>query len=508
MKAELQRCRRRTVILADGDFPTHPAPLAALAAASRVICCDGAAGALLAAGREPDLVVGDLDGLTPALRARLAGRLAPAPGQDRNDLDKAFRHCLRQGWRDVVILGATGRREDHTLGNLALLADFAAEAPETVMITDHGFVWPLLRPAELPAFPGRQVSVFSLDPAAAITSRGLRYPLREKRLRRWWEAALNEAEGDSFELRFEGGPLLVFACHADIGAKVREPPPPSAPLPVALTIAGSDSGGNAGIQADLRAFNALHVHGCTAIAALTAQNPEGVSDALPTAPGLLGAQLDAILDCYDVAALKTGMLATAALIEVVAERLKGRSAIAGVIDPVMVASSGARLLADDAVRTLRERLLPLATLVTPNLPEAATLLGREIGGGEAAAAARELARRHGCAVLLKGGHDPGRPSRDLLCARAADDPAGAWRLWELATPAVAAPLSTHGAGCTLSAAIAAALAKGRPLLTAVIEGKAFVYEALRTGRRVGPRATVLGQPGRLPVEQVMVTETG
>ncbi|MDD5708753.1 MAG: bifunctional hydroxymethylpyrimidine kinase/phosphomethylpyrimidine kinase, partial [Kiritimatiellae bacterium] len=151
---------------------------------------------------------------------------------------------------------------------------------------------------------------------------------------------------------------------------------------------------------------------------------------------------------------------------------------------------------------------PLATLITPNLPEAAVLLQRRIAGdAEIAEAARALARQYGCAVLLKGGHDSVRPARDLLCLPGAGG-AQSWRVLELTTPLVPSPLSTHGTGCTLSAAIAAALAKGRGLLEAVIEGKACVYEAIRTGRRVGARATVLGQPERLPVEQVMVTEVG
>lgn len=503
----MQRYLQRTVILADGDFPSHPAPLAVLAAARRVVCCDGAAAKLLAAGGEPDAIVGDLDSITPALRARFAARLVHDPDQQSNDLTKAFRHCLRQGWRDVVILGATGLREDHTLGNLSLLADFAAEAPETAIITDHGILLPLLASATLPCRPGQQISIFSLDPGMAIASRGLRYPLAGMRLRRWWQATLNEALGDTFELRFEGSPLLLFMCHDDAGAGA--PPPAGEALPVALTIAGSDSGGNAGIQADLRAFHALRVHGCSAVAALTAQNPDGVSGVQNCGAALLGLQLDAILGCYAVAALKTGMLANAESIGVTADRLAAWPGIPKVIDPVMVASSGARLLADDAVATLRARLLPLATLITPNLPEAGTLLEARVGSAaEAAAAARALAVRYACAVLVKGGHDPERPARDWLCLPAARDGGGRERLFELSTPAIAAPLSTHGTGCTLSAAIAAALAKGRGLMAAAIAGKAFVYEAIRTGRRVGPRATVLGQPERLPVADVMVEEVG
>jgi hydroxymethylpyrimidine/phosphomethylpyrimidine kinase len=265
--------------------------------------------------------------------------------------------------------------------------------------------------------------------------------------------------------------------------------------PVALTIAGSDSGGNAGIQADLRAFHGFSVHGCTAIAALTAQNPRGVSGVLLADAVFLEKQLDAIFACYTVGALKTGMLANAALIGAVAGRLSRFPAIPKVIDPVMVATSGARLLEESAVETLKKTLAPLATLLTPNLPEAEVLLGHAIAGRQGAMdAARELADRYGCAVLLKGGHAAERRGEDLLAANGT--------LTALSTPEVVNPLSTHGTGCTLSAAIAASLALGRPLERAVVEGKAYVYEAIRTGRLIGPKDAVLGMPARLPVEAV------
>jgi hydroxymethylpyrimidine/phosphomethylpyrimidine kinase len=218
--------------------------------------------------------------------------------------------------------------------------------------------------------------------------------------------------------------------------------------PVVLTIAGSDSGGNAGIQADLRALHAFGVHGCTALTALTAQNPRGVSGVLAVSPEFLARQLDAVFDAYTVAAIKTGMLATAELIEVAAERLRAhRGRAPCVVDPVMVATSGARLLESTAVAVLKARLLPLATLMTPNLPEVEALLERPIGSlDEAADAARELHGRFGCAVLVKGGHEVVQRATDLLF--------DGTRLWRLTTPVVAAPLSTHGTGCALSAAIA------------------------------------------------------
>jgi hydroxymethylpyrimidine/phosphomethylpyrimidine kinase len=267
--------------------------------------------------------------------------------------------------------------------------------------------------------------------------------------------------------------------------------------PVALTIAGSDSGGNAGIQADLRAFHAFGVHGCTAIAALTAQNPSGVRGVLAAGPAFLRDQLAAVFEAYAVGAVKTGMLLNAGLIGAAAAALAARPEVPRVVDPVMVATSGSRLLERAAVHALMDKLLPLATLLTPNLPEAAVLLGRPVAGVEAAGeAAAELAGRFGCAVLVKGGHDLARRACDALCADGA--------LYRLSTPAVANPLSLHGTGCALSAAIAAALACGLPLRDAVVAGKSYVYAAIRAGRAVGPAATVLGMARRPSAAAVTV----
>jgi hydroxymethylpyrimidine/phosphomethylpyrimidine kinase len=267
--------------------------------------------------------------------------------------------------------------------------------------------------------------------------------------------------------------------------------------PVALTIAGSDSGGNAGIQADLRAFHVFSVHGCTAITALTAQNPHGVTSILNADPAFLKRQLDAIFEDYQVGAIKTGMLSNAELIHVVAQKLADFPAIPKVIDPVMVATSGARLLADNAVNMMQQELLPLATLITPNMPEAAALTGQSAASiHESANIAATLASRYGCAVLIKGGHDTTHKAVDILHIDG--------KLYTIATPAVEAPLSTHGTGCSLSAAIAAALANGRTLLDAVREGKAYIYEAIRTGCYVGKEAAVLGTPKQLPLDAVTV----
>lgn len=271
----------------------------------------------------------------------------------------------------------------------------------------------------------------------------------------------------------------------------------SARLRVALTVAGSDSGGNAGIQADLRAFRVFGVHGCTVLAALTAQNPFGVRSVLVPEASFVADQLDAVLEAYDVGALKTGMLATREVIEAVADRLVCHGRIAKVVDPVMVASSGARLLSEDAVEMLKGRLLPLASLVTPNLPEAEVLTGRTVATrDEMAEAARRLAGTYGCAALVKGGHGEGGEAEDVLCDGTA--------VFRFSMPRIAEPLSTHGTGCSLSAAVTAALACGKTLVEAVAEGKAYVYESIRTAVRVGEQATVLGTPATLPTAQVRV----
>ena len=199
----------QTVVLANGQFPKHAYPLSVLRGAARIICCDGAADKIRAVDREPDWVVGDLDSLSVEGRTQWGDRLVSCADQETNDLTKAFNFCLSQGWHQLVILGATGLREDHTLANLALLVDFAAAA-DVVLLSDTGLFSPLLTSARVPAVPGQQVSIFSFDPSTRITSEGLRYPLHALRLSRWWQAALNEAQADTFTLLFEGGPLLVF----------------------------------------------------------------------------------------------------------------------------------------------------------------------------------------------------------------------------------------------------------------------------------------------------------
>ena len=252
--------------------------------------------------------------------------------------------------------------------------------------------------------------------------------------------------------------------------------------PCCLTIAGSDSGGNAGVQADLRAFHAYGLHGCTVLAALTAQNPRGVAAAIPVPPEIVAAQLDAVLGTYCIRALKTGMLAEAASVEVVADRLSAHPEIAKVIDPVMVATSGAKLTSGGAKQALARLLLPMATLATPNLPEAEALCGAH---GDAATLARGVYERFGCATLVKGGHhDGGEEVVDVLY-----DGSG---LHEFALPRVADPISTHGTGCTLAAAIAAELALGHSLDLAVAGAKRHVHAAISGSYLVGRGCGVLG----------------
>ena len=240
---------------------------------------------------------------------------------------------------------------------------------------------------------------------------------------------------------------------------------------IALTIAGSDSGGGAGIQADLKAFSAHGVYGASVITALTAQNTKAVTGIFDVDPDFIAAQIDAVFDDLAVDAVKIGMLSRPSVIAKVAERLRHWQPRAVVLDPVMVAKSGDKLLADEAVAALREELLPLATVITPNLPEAAVLLDEapiENRQGMPGVAARlqGLGARH---VLLKGGHLEGEASPDVLMH-------GGELLWFEAKRHVTR--NTHGTGCTLSSSIAALLAKDLPLPEAVSQAKAYIAAAI------------------------------
>jgi hydroxymethylpyrimidine/phosphomethylpyrimidine kinase len=245
---------------------------------------------------------------------------------------------------------------------------------------------------------------------------------------------------------------------------------------VVLTVAGSDSGGGAGIQADLRTFAAHGVHGTSALTAVTAQNSVAVLDWVALEPRMVVAQMEAVASDMDVAAMKTGMLATAAIVTAVAGAIERLRLPLVVVDPVMVAKSGDRLLDRDAETAYRERLLSLATVVTPNLPEAEALLGRPVRTlaemREAARALRALGPR---AVVVKGGH---------LEGDAVDVFWDGERMEDLPAPRIATA-HTHGTGCTYSAAIAARLALGEPLFDAVRGAKAYLTEAIRGSYPVG-----------------------
>lgn len=229
-----------TVILANGTFPTHMIPERLLHTAQRIVCCDGAADKLLAQALEPTWIVGDLDSLSATTRARLSTRVVAAPDPAINDLAKAFKFCMEHQWYDLAIVGATGGREDHTLGNLAWLVDFAlavrhlqgvpppsrrctscrmppltlASSPR--LFTDTGFFTPVVSSTLFSSFPGQSVSIFSFEPSLHVYAEDLKYSLEGVPFTRWWQASLNEARAASFKLTFEGGPLLVFQSYREV----------------------------------------------------------------------------------------------------------------------------------------------------------------------------------------------------------------------------------------------------------------------------------------------------
>jgi hydroxymethylpyrimidine/phosphomethylpyrimidine kinase len=267
-----------------------------------------------------------------------------------------------------------------------------------------------------------------------------------------------------------------------------------ASAPIALTIAGSDSSGGAGIQADLKTFCAFGVYGASVVTALTAQNTQRVGAIEAVASQFVAAQLEAVLSDLDVAAVKTGMLANAAIVAVVAGRLRGGPPHPLIVDPVMVASSGGALLAADAVAVLRDMLLPLATLLTPNRPEAALLLGtREAASDEEAVDQAKALLALGCgAVLLKGGHARGAEAVDILCDGG---------IHRFVRPRLATHHG-HGTGCTLAAAIAALVAQGVGLAQAVERAKSYVWQALAAAD-----ALAVGH-GRGPLDHAFAIRSG
>ncbi len=248
-------------------------------------------------------------------------------------------------------------------------------------------------------------------------------------------------------------------------------------MPCALTIAGSDSGGGAGIQADLKTFQALGVYGMSAVTAITAQNTTGVRAVQEVTPEVVAAQIDAVMEDIGVDGAKTGMLSSAAIVEAVADRVRhwGFAPVL-VVDPVMVAKSGDRLLREDAVEALVRHLLPLAAVVTPNLPEAEVLVGRRIvSDGDVRQAARDIAALGPRAVVVKGGHRQGDPLDVLFDGHAFHEFHGR----RVDTP------STHGTGCTFSAAIAAHIALGADVVDAVARAKHYLATAIERATPIG-----------------------
>jgi len=244
----------------------------------------------------------------------------------------------------------------------------------------------------------------------------------------------------------------------------------------ALTIAGSDSGAGAGIQADLKTFAALGVYGTSAITAITAQNTVGVTQILALNPKLVGAQIDSVIGDIGAHALKTGMLANAAIIDIVVNKIREHRLKNIVVDPVMVATSGDLLIHKNAVAALRHQLIPLATVVTPNIPEAEVLTGMKLSSPEEIRAAAKLISKMGAkTVVIKGGHLKG-PAMDLFY--------DGKKFIALNAPRIRTK-NTHGTGCTFSAAIAAQLAKGEKIDSAVALAKQFITRAIQLSFAIG-----------------------
>lgn len=257
------------------------------------------------------------------------------------------------------------------------------------------------------------------------------------------------------------------------------------PVPVALTIAGSDSGGGAGIQADLKTFAALGVFGTSAITCITAQNPAGIVHWHPLRATLVRQQVEAVLDELPVKAAKTGMLGNRGIVDTVASIMADHRDVAWIVDPVLRASSGRAVASKAAIRNLQDKLLPLAALVTPNLPEAEQFSGCRIQNlDDMKGVAEELSFRWGVPCLLKGGHLGGSVVTDILCLDG--------RLVEFKGPRIGRD-DLHGTGCTLSAAITAWLAKGDDLVPAIRKARLYLRRAIEDSVRIG-RFRALGWP--------------
>lgn len=200
--------KNRTIILANGSFPKSSKVLDILKAAEQIICCDGAVNKLVNFGLEPQIIIGDLDSVNPAHKEKYADRLIHILEQDTNDLTKAINWCLKQSIKEVLILGATGEREDHTIANIALLSKYISEIKVSIL-SDHGLFLPISETATIESFPGQQVSIFSQSPEVEISSKGLKYPLQELKLRNWWMGTLNEALEKKFTIEIENKSQVI-----------------------------------------------------------------------------------------------------------------------------------------------------------------------------------------------------------------------------------------------------------------------------------------------------------
>ncbi len=199
----------KTVIIADGSFPENEIPLAFLRNASKIICCDGGAGNLIKAGFIPEAIVGDLDSLDSETASLYSDRLFPDKDQETNDLTKAVMWCSKMGIKDLVILGATGKREDHTIGNISLLTEYVHYV-NVIMVTDTGIFIPYKERISAETFAGQQISIFSTNSQTIVNSQGLKFKLSDTLLRNWWVASLNEATEEHIVIEFSGGPLIVY----------------------------------------------------------------------------------------------------------------------------------------------------------------------------------------------------------------------------------------------------------------------------------------------------------
>lgn len=201
----------KVLILADGLFPQKESVLKLIREAKAVVCCDGAAQKAIAFGRVPDYVVGDLDSITPELKMLWPDRMVHVPDQNSNDLTKAVRFCLSKGWKKLVIIGATGLREDHTLANISLLHQYLPICESVEMVSDYGRFTAIDKTTEFTSFPKQQVSIFSLTPETPLTFHGLRYTVENYKLESWWQGTLNESVGDTFSIELNApGRIIVY----------------------------------------------------------------------------------------------------------------------------------------------------------------------------------------------------------------------------------------------------------------------------------------------------------